>query len=154
MVSGTDLRYAPTALSLDIPLCLQANQGMVLRPCYAMSGTDLAYSASCLRACYATSGTALAYAATVCCAMSGTELAYAATSEVGLAERGWQFGTLSAYARATRCPVLFLPCEVPRGTAVSITFTLRFETLTAKSNANQTPLPYKWYGAFAALPLI
>eukprot|EP00961_Rhodomonas_salina_P045907 616362-Rhodomonas_salina.2 len=42
-----------------------------------------------LRACYAMSGTATAYAAPK--AMSGTDLAYA---------------TLSAYALATRCPVL------------------------------------------------
>eukprot|EP00961_Rhodomonas_salina_P212800 2874220-Rhodomonas_salina.6 len=38
--------------------------GMVLRACYAMSGTDVAYAATCLRACYAMSGTDLANAAT------------------------------------------------------------------------------------------
>eukprot|EP00961_Rhodomonas_salina_P009566 129683-Rhodomonas_salina.1 len=34
-----------------------------LRACYAMSGTAMAYAATCLRACYAMSGTDLPYGA-------------------------------------------------------------------------------------------
>eukprot|EP00961_Rhodomonas_salina_P273161 3690831-Rhodomonas_salina.9 len=44
---------------------------IVLRACYAMSGTDIGYAV----VCYAMSGTAIAYAATI----SGTDVGYAAT---------------------------------------------------------------------------
>eukprot|EP00961_Rhodomonas_salina_P189928 2562424-Rhodomonas_salina.3 len=45
--------------------------------CYAMSGTDIAYAA---RVCYATSGTDILGTAGICYAMSGTDVPYAASS--------------------------------------------------------------------------
>eukprot|EP00961_Rhodomonas_salina_P080365 1081141-Rhodomonas_salina.4 len=81
-VSPISLRpcYAVSGTSL-------AYAAISLGPCYAMSGTDLAYGtmpcpcqrtgAISLRACYATSGTDLAVAAYAVC---GTDLGYAATS--------------------------------------------------------------------------
>eukprot|EP00961_Rhodomonas_salina_P129192 1740448-Rhodomonas_salina.2 len=68
-----------------------------LRACYTMSGTDVAYGRTCisLRACYA---------------KSGTETACGGTSRQGTCvERrggGGRSDPLSAYALATRCPVL------------------------------------------------
>eukprot|EP00961_Rhodomonas_salina_P295575 3935586-Rhodomonas_salina.1 len=63
--------------------------GISLRICYVMPGTDMAYAPRCLlQYCPGTSATILLRA---CYAMSGTDLAYAA---------------ISAYALATRCPVL------------------------------------------------
>eukprot|EP00961_Rhodomonas_salina_P217120 2933597-Rhodomonas_salina.1 len=57
--------------------CPVLTQHIVL--CYAMSGTDIAW----LRACYAIPGTETAYSATrfFCYAMSGTELAYGGTEQ-------------------------------------------------------------------------
>eukprot|EP00961_Rhodomonas_salina_P106831 1438386-Rhodomonas_salina.1 len=86
-MSGTDLGYAAsrTTHAGDAPYAWQgsAHQGAYARPdlvlsaiclsaCYAMSGSDLAYSATghcgiCLRACYAMSGTDLVYAPTRPC---------------------------------------------------------------------------------------
>eukprot|EP00961_Rhodomonas_salina_P301482 3940481-Rhodomonas_salina.14 len=59
-----------------------------LRSCYALSGTDLAYAATCLRSCYALSRTDLAYAATC-----SSDVRYSVSP------------LLSAYDRAARCPV-------------------------------------------------
>eukprot|EP00961_Rhodomonas_salina_P199078 2685361-Rhodomonas_salina.3 len=83
-----------------------------------MSGTDPAYAAVCRRIHHAKRGTDLAYAASclpMCKAICGSDLAayaYAATrrgSSLNLSSRflpGPRSDTLSAYARATRCPVL------------------------------------------------
>eukprot|EP00961_Rhodomonas_salina_P026764 361602-Rhodomonas_salina.1 len=97
--------------------------GIVLRACYAMSGTDIAYGAIWLcnvrywprRFCYlptrvlcAMCGTGTAYGfsrALRCPAMSGTDIPYGAMSGTDIA-----YGSvlnpmvLSAYALATRCP--------------------------------------------------
>eukprot|EP00961_Rhodomonas_salina_P018006 242128-Rhodomonas_salina.5 len=59
-------------------------RGILLRLCYALSGTDKAYGAILLRLCYALSGTDIAYGVpdiaygTSCCAISGTDIAYPA----------------------------------------------------------------------------
>eukprot|EP00961_Rhodomonas_salina_P279448 3774984-Rhodomonas_salina.1 len=85
-MSGTDLGYAATAVpasgsgGCSFPSELSP---ISLRPCYAMSGTDPAQSASGIRACYAMSGTGLAYGAfceRICYAMSGIDLADRASS--------------------------------------------------------------------------
>eukprot|EP00961_Rhodomonas_salina_P129765 1747421-Rhodomonas_salina.2 len=80
--------------------------GISLRARYTMSGTDIAYGASCLRARYAMSVTEIAYGAAIglrattsctaycaisLCAMSGTNVAYGGTRawvSDGAMERG------------------------------------------------------------------
>eukprot|EP00961_Rhodomonas_salina_P139689 1879891-Rhodomonas_salina.2 len=67
-------------------------------PCYAMSGTDLAYGATSLR----DSRTDLAYGAATCYAMGGTDLLYGATAGAAtglrLSRDGIQVCTLVPYA--------------------------------------------------------
>eukprot|EP00961_Rhodomonas_salina_P117010 1575165-Rhodomonas_salina.1 len=93
--------------------------GICIRACYDKSGTDIAYGDICLRARYAVFGTVMVLSACVCAtvltqhmvracyAMSGSEIAYGATrwtsSRSMVVPR---YCALSAYARATRCPVL------------------------------------------------
>eukprot|EP00961_Rhodomonas_salina_P154125 2076101-Rhodomonas_salina.1 len=94
-MSGTELAYGATRA------CATAygRSGRLLRPCYGMSGTDIAYgcyqswampgtdiasAAIAIRPCYAVSGTEIGYAATVCYAVSGTDIGYAATRSAEL----------------------------------------------------------------------
>eukprot|EP00961_Rhodomonas_salina_P027935 377831-Rhodomonas_salina.6 len=56
---------------------LLVSSAIVLRACYAMSGTEIAYVAIGLRPCYAMSGTGIAYGAIglrACCSVSGSVL--------------------------------------------------------------------------------
>eukprot|EP00961_Rhodomonas_salina_P007946 107794-Rhodomonas_salina.3 len=92
---GTDLAYA--AMLPAYAPATQCPVAIMLRRCYAMSGTGILYAASGSRACYAMSGTEIAYGAVglldvrsgddhslpvssasmlrACYAMSGTEIA-------------------------------------------------------------------------------
>eukprot|EP00961_Rhodomonas_salina_P196314 2649739-Rhodomonas_salina.5 len=56
----------------EAPTPLVRQVASSLRACYAMPGTDLAYSRICLRACYPMSGTDLVYVGHATC---GTEIA-------------------------------------------------------------------------------
>eukprot|EP00961_Rhodomonas_salina_P271943 3674730-Rhodomonas_salina.3 len=64
-MSGTDLAYGPTRMGGSTWSERKTTAGMVLRNCYAMSGTDTPVTmfAALLRGCYAMSGTELCYAA-------------------------------------------------------------------------------------------
>eukprot|EP00961_Rhodomonas_salina_P174870 2358836-Rhodomonas_salina.4 len=72
-------RYRPTRALCDVRRrrdvlfrLRRVDSAICLRACYAMSGTEIAYSAICLRACYAMSGTEIADGANCL----GTDMAY------------------------------------------------------------------------------
>eukprot|EP00961_Rhodomonas_salina_P036379 488954-Rhodomonas_salina.1 len=76
-----------------------------------MSGSDIAYGCIGLRACYAMSGTDLAYAATClrvptrvwCYGMSGTDLAYDATRKCKSCGRSYQHTRMLCDVRYRDC---------------------------------------------------
>eukprot|EP00961_Rhodomonas_salina_P182387 2462139-Rhodomonas_salina.1 len=83
---GTDVLYGTTSQSVWL------RYGS--RSVYTVSSQHVLQTSICLRACYA---------------MSGTDLAYGATRHAkssSLPRRGGRSPDLSAYALATRCPVL------------------------------------------------
>eukprot|EP00961_Rhodomonas_salina_P152556 2053247-Rhodomonas_salina.3 len=102
--------------------------GTVLRACYAMPGTDLAYGGSSLRARYAISGTGIAYGASSLqagCVVCGTGLAFGGTVLRACYAMSGTVGTEMAYAgtRGSECrgqrPAHLLPCKSATGLRVS-----------------------------------
>eukprot|EP00961_Rhodomonas_salina_P115844 1559028-Rhodomonas_salina.4 len=71
---------------------------IVLRACYAVSGTDVAYAATI---CYAVSGTDVGLAATIFYVVSGTDMDYATTVRTARL----RYLPLSAHALLRLCPV-------------------------------------------------
>eukprot|EP00961_Rhodomonas_salina_P177096 2387866-Rhodomonas_salina.1 len=67
----TDTAYAAILLPIKRGSSRATGSPIVLRGCYTMSGTDIAYAAARLCGCYAMSGTEIAYAATALLACCG-----------------------------------------------------------------------------------